>query len=277
MPGMSLSRPLPSLLRLVLLGAVSAALSFYSVGHPNLQQFGLSLARPILWLNGQVRDVWLAGSQYLQGQAALQSENTDLRQRLHALEMQNLALPVLRAENRQLLALLDSFPTAPGRVTVAQIEAQSLLAGSQQITINAGSAEGVYVGQPALAPGGVIGQVVTVSRDNARISLLSDLSSSIPAQPLGGDEPILVDGQGNLQVLSVPFQSRDTKLVPGTELVTSGLGGRFPPGLPLGVVEGVERKNGGPFAQITVRPSANLAALNTILLLWPQTRHSSDR
>ncbi|WP_308387798.1 rod shape-determining protein MreC [Acidithiobacillus sp. AMEEHan] len=185
MSGLSLSRPLPSLLRLVLLGAVSAGLSFYSIGHPNLQAFGLSLARPIFWLNGQVSDAWSAASGYLQGQEALRRENADLRQRLHALEAENLALPILRAENRQILALLDSFPTAPGRVTVAQVEAQSLLSGSQQITINAGSAEGVYVGQPALAPGGVIGQVVTVSRDNARISLLSDLSSSVPAQPLG--------------------------------------------------------------------------------------------
>ncbi|WP_308390075.1 rod shape-determining protein MreC [Acidithiobacillus sp. AMEEHan] len=75
----------------------------------------------------------------------------------------------------------------------------------------------------------------------------------------------------------MPFQSRDTKLVPGMELVTSGLGGRFPPGLPLGVVQTVERRSDGSFAKIEVRPSANLAALNTILLLWPQTRRSSDR
>ncbi|MEY2342980.1 rod shape-determining protein MreC [Acidithiobacillus sp. IBUN Pt1247-S3] len=277
MSAMSLTRPLPSLLRFVLLAAISIGLSFYSVEHPSLQQLGLNLARPMLWLNGQLNDAWSASSQYLQGQAALQKENSVLRQRVRALETENLALPVLRTENRQLLALLDSFPTAPGRVAVAQIEAQNLLAGNQQITINLGSAQGVYIGQPALAPGGVVGQVVVVSRDNARISLLSDLSSSIPAQPLGGDQPLLVDGRGNLQALSVPFQPRDTKLAPGTELITSGLGGRFPPGLPLGVVEAVRRTSSGPFAQVVVRPSANLAALSTILLLWPQTRHSSHQ
>ncbi|MCE5360187.1 rod shape-determining protein MreC [Candidatus Igneacidithiobacillus taiwanensis] len=275
MSGLPFIRPLPSLLRVLILATLSVGVSLYSVEHPNLRQLGLNAAEPLLWLNGQLRDAWQVCSQYLQTQTTLRRENAALRQRLQVLEMENLALPVLRTENQQLLALLDSFPTAPGRVAVAQIEAQNLRSGSQQITINLGAAEGVYVGQPALAPGGVIGQVVTVSRNNARISLLSDLSSAIPAKPLGGNYPCLVEGRGDLHSLSVPFQPHATPLVPGTELVTSGLGGRFPPGLPLGVVKSVEHASNGPFARVLVRPSANLAALNTILLLWPQTRNAS--
>ena len=275
MSGLSLTRAFSSLLRLLFLAALSVGISLYSVGHSSLRQLGLDFAAPILWVNGQVGDAWAAGAQYLQGQATLRQENARLRQQLHSLEIENLSLPILRTENRQLLALLDSFPTAPGRVAVAQIEAQSLSTGNQQITVNLGSAQGVYVGQPALAPGGVIGQVVVVSRDNARISLLSDLSSSIPAQALDGNKPLLVDGHGDLHALSIPFQPRDTKLAPGTELITSGLGGRFPPGLPLGIVEAVRHTSSSPFAHIIVRPNANLAALNTVLLLWPQTRQTS--
>ena len=273
MPGLSFTRPFPSLLRVLVLAALSIGVSLYSVGHPNLRQIGLNAAEPLLWFNGQVRDAWRAMGNYRQTQTALRQENSILRQRLRALEMENLALPVLRTENQQLLALLDSFPTAPGRVAVAQIEAQNFRNGSQQITINLGAAEGAYIGQPVLAPDGVIGQVVTVSRDNARINLLSDLSSAIPAKPLDGNDPCLVEGRGNLHELSVPFQPHSTPLVPGTELVTSGLGGRFPPGLPLGVVKSVQHSSNGPFAQVLVRPSANLAALNTILLLWPQARN----
>ncbi len=266
------SRPVPSVLRLLGLLVLSAVLSYYSVGSPQISRLGLEIARPIFWINDQLLGEWSTLTQYLQSRSELEQENVQLRATLQRLQAENLSIPILRTENQQLLALLDSFPTPPGRVAVAQIEAQNVSAGNQRIDINLGSAQGAYVGQPVLASGGIIGQILAVSKDNAQVALLSDLISSIPARPIDGKVDLLVRGTGRSDQLEIPFQPHNTPLTVGTQLISSGLGGRFPPGLPIGVIASVDRSSTGPFARIRVRPSANLAALTTVLLLWPQSR-----
>lgn len=246
--------------------------SFYSLDHPGLRIVGLSVARPVFWVNGEIRSGWTAAERYMRDLASLQRENGRLRKRILSLEKQDLSLPVLRSENRQLLALLDSFPTPPGKVAVAEVIAQSLALGSQTITVNLGNLQGVYVGQPVLAAGGIAGQVTETSPTNARVALLSDRGSSIPVYPMGSGQPLLVAGTGNPQSLKIPFQPRNTPLRKGTVLVSSGLGGRFPPGLPVGTVTAIRRPVTRSFADIRVKPAASLETLNTVLLLWPGAR-----
>ncbi len=272
MAGLFFYRPVPSVLRLAALAVLSATVSFYSLHHSGLRIVGLSIARPVLWVNGEIRSGWAAVERYAQDMADLQRENKKLRKRILSLEKQNLSLPVLRSEDRQLLALLDSFPTPPGKVAVAQVVAQRLAPGSQAITVNLGNLQGVYVGQPVLAAGGVAGQVTETSPANARVALLSDRGSSIPVHPKGSGLPLLVVGTGNPQSLKIPFQPRNTPLRKGVVLVSSGLGGRFPPGLPVGTVTAVRRPVTSSFADIRVKPAASLETLDTVLLLWPPTR-----
>jgi len=274
MVGLFLRRPLPSPLRVGILAAVSLALSFYSIGHPQSRTIGLYLASPVLATDHALVRLWREGRDYLRSRDELLQENARLREELRQAQRELVNLPLLRSENRQLLALLDSFPIPPGRVAVAGVVAQDLSPSNQSIVIDLGRRQGVHVGQPVLAPGGVVGQVIAVSAWNARVALLSDLDSSLPVRPEHGNTPLLLDGSGNLEELRVPFQARDTDLKPGTLLVTSGLGGRFPPGLPAGRITTVERPRDAAFAVIRVRPLAQLGQLHTVLLLWLGARHS---
>ncbi len=276
MPALFFPRRYPPLLRVAAFVLLSIAVAIFSEKHPDLQGWSGNLTYPVHWIDMQVAENWGALHQYLQDRSELLAENAQLREKLKVMEPQLLENTILHNENRQLLALLDSFPQPPGKMAVARVIAENFSPGSQLITVNLGSHNGVQVGQPVLAAGGVAGQVIHVAEFSAQIALVSDLDSSIPAQLAGTNIPLLVNGKGHIHTLSVPFQSRNTPLKTGDHLVTSGLGGRFPPGLPIGTISGVVHNGDEPFAQISVRPSVSLGQLSTVLILLknpPHLRH----
>ncbi len=265
-------RRYPPLLRVAVFVLLSIAVAAFSEKHPNLQNWSGILIYPVHWLDMQATNSWRVVDIYLQDRDTLLKDNQQMRRKLQALEPKVLEDEILRNENRQLLALLDSFPKPPGKLAVAQVIAENFSPGSQLITVNMGSRDGVQVGQPVLAAGGVAGQVVNTAPLSCQIALLSDLDSSLPAQLAGTNTPLLVRGKGNIHALSVPFQSRNTALKVGDRLVTSGLGGRFPPGLDIGTISAVIRNGDEPFAQISVQPAVQLGQLTTVLILW---KHST--
>ncbi|MHB1580280.1 MAG: rod shape-determining protein MreC [Acidithiobacillus sp.] len=268
MPALFFPRRYPPLLRVAVLIVLSVFVSVFSEKHPNIESVSLTMAYPVQWISMQEISFWQQANNYLQSRAALASENVRLRAELIRAQPKLLEADILRNENRQLLALLDSIPQPPGKVAVAQVIAQNFSPGSQLLVVNMGARAGIFVGQPVLATGGVAGQVVSVSPMSSEVALLSDLDSSIPVQPADSDTPLLVDGRGDIDSLAVPFQPRNTSLKVGDRLVTSGLGGRYPPGLNVGTISAVIHNGDQPFAQIAVRPAVRLGQLSTVLMLW---------
>ncbi len=268
MPALFFPHRYPPLLRVAVLVLLSVFVSVLSKKYPNMESVSLTMAYPVQWTSMQEAGFWRQADNYLQSRAALESENIRLHAELIRAQPKLLEADILRNENRQLLALLDSIPQPPGKVTVAQVIAQNFSPGSQLLTVNMGARAGVFVGQPVLAAGGVAGQVIRVSPMSSQVALLSDLDSSIPVQPAGADTPLLVDGRGDIDRLAIPFQPRNTTLKVGDKLVTSGLGGRYPPGLNVGTISAVIHNGDQPFAQIAVQPAVRLGQLNTVLMLW---------
>lgn len=267
MPALFFPRRYPPLLRVAAFVLLSIVIAALSEKHPNMLNWSGNLTYPIHWLDLQATENWRKVGEYLQDRRSLLAENAQMREKLKTLEPKLLENEILNNENRQLLALLDSFPQPPGKMAVAQVIAENFSPGSQLITVNLGSRNGVQVGQPVLAAGGVAGQVIHVADLSAQIALISDLDSSIPAQLAGTNLPLLVNGKGNIHWLSVPFQPRNTPLKAGDQLVTSGLGGRFPSGLHIGTISRVIHNGDEPFAQISVQPSVPLGQLTTVLIL----------
>ena len=268
MPALFFPRRYPPLLRVAVLVLLTVFVSLFSEKHPSIDSVSLTIAYPVQWLSMRGTSVWQQADNYLQSRAALESENAQLRAELVRTRPKLLEAEILRNENRQLLALLDSIPHPPGKVAVAQVIAQNFSPGNQLLIVNMGARAGIYVGQPVLATGGVAGQVVSVSPMSSQVALLSDLDSSIPVQPADLDTPLLVDGKGDIDNLTVPFQPRNTSLKVGDRLVTSGLGGRYPPGLNVGTISAIVRNGDHSFAQIVVRPAVRLGQLSTVLMLW---------
>jgi rod shape-determining protein MreC len=181
------------------------------------------------------------------------------------------AIPALRAENERLRALLGLSERVDGKFVAAEVLRQPQLTDGRTLLVRAGADKGVRPFDAVVSPSGLIGLVQTVEPSTSivltwahpefRVSAVSGdgaISGMIAAAELPlGSNPML-------ELRGVPY--RDTVAV-GTVILSSGLGGVYPRGLPVGRVIGVLREQPGWERIYLVRPAANLAAVSHVLIL----------
>lgn len=208
---------------------------------------------------------WLGEA--LTSREALQEENTELRsqQLLQNARLQKMA--ALEAENERLRALLDSSGKVKERVLVAELLEVDVDPFAQEIVINKGSRDGVEVGQPIVDAEGVMGQVIHVAPFTSTAMLITDPSHAIPVEVNRTGLRAIAMGTGSAERLDIPHLPLNADIQQGDLLVTSGLGGRFPPGYPVAVVENIARNPGQSFAEVTARPTARLEQSREVLLV----------
>jgi rod shape-determining protein MreC len=178
-------------------------------------------------------------------------------------------MQALERENMRLKELLGSSFRLQERVQVAELVTVDLDPFSQQVIIDKGKNYGVYVGQPVLDARGVMGQVAETSSLSSRVVLLTDPSHSIPVQINRNGLRAVVKGRGLGEYLQMDFLPHNADVREGDLLVTSGLGGRFPVGYPVGKVVSVNFPQGKAFADINVEPAANLSTSRELMLVLP--------
>ncbi|OZI14376.1 rod shape-determining protein MreC [Sodalis-like symbiont of Philaenus spumarius] len=184
-------------------------------------------------------------SQTLATRAQLALENRALRQELLLKNSTQLLLGQYKQENARLRELLGSSPLRQDEYKmVTQVLSTSTDPYSDQVVIDKGLDNGVYVGQPVISDKGVVGQVIATSKLTSRVLLICDTSHALPIQVLRND----IHG--------------------GDVLVTSGLGGRFPEGYPVAVVSSVKVDTQRAYTLIQARPTAGLQRLRYLLLRW---------
>ncbi|MDG4594598.1 MAG: rod shape-determining protein MreC [Candidatus Contendobacter sp.] len=201
------------------------------------------------------------------GRAALLEENAQLREKQVFLNAQLQKLTTLEAENRRLRSLLESAVNTPERVLIAELLAVDFDPYRHHILLNRGSRHGVQVGQPALDQQGVIGQIIRTDPLTATAILITDPNHALPIQISRTGARTLALGTGNFQELELPHIPNNEDVKVGDLLVTSGMGGRFPRGYPVGTVAKVEFDPGSPFAHIVAKPVAQLDRIREVLLL----------
>lgn len=208
----------------------------------------------------------------LASRRALAEENARLRTEHLILKAQLQKLEALEAENLRLRELLDSSFKVGERVLIAELLSVDLDPWRHQILINKGSRDGVFVGQPLLDAQGVVGQVIAVTPFTATAMLITDPAHALPVQVNRNGLRSVALGIGSLERLSLPHIPNSADIAAGDLLVTSGLGGRFPPGYPVARVEEVTRDPGQSFARIYARPLAELDRAREVLLVWTRDR-----
>ncbi|MBE2896646.1 rod shape-determining protein MreC [Pasteurellaceae bacterium HPA106] len=199
----------------------------------------------------------------------LQIENKVLKQQLSEKNADLLLLDQLKVENQRLRLLLNSPLRYDEYKKIAEVLTAETDIYRQQVVINQGSKDGVFVGQPIIDEKGVVGQVISVGATSSRVLLISDVTHSIPLQVLRNDVRVIASGTGRSDELQLDNVARSVDIIKGDLLVTSGLGGRFPEGYPVAIVDSVSRDKQNYFATITARPLASLERLRYLLLLWP--------
>jgi len=200
----------------------------------------------------------------------LQEENASLRTQHLVLNTQLQKLEALEAENRRLRALLDSsFQVGDRPMLIAALLSVDMDPYRHQIRINKGSLDRLYDGQPLLDSQGVMGQLIDVGPFTATAMLITDPSHAIPVQVNRNGLRTIALGSGAIDRLDLPHIPNNADIRVGDLLVTSGLGGRFPPGYPVADVTMVEQDAGNTFSHVVARPRAALDSSREVLLVWP--------
>ncbi len=258
--------------RLVLSLAIAGSLLFLDHRLNTMQpvrSFMTSLVAPIQYL-AVLPEQLLDRLVYLSTtRTALREENFRLQEELLELEMAVQRLNFLENENDRLRQLLGSEVRQASRRMVAEVVAVATDPFSHQLVINKGSANGVYDGQPVLDNRGIVGQITSVGRNTARVLLISDQSHAILLRAERNDIRVLAKGTGDLALLELLYIPHSTGLMEGDILLSSGLGGVFPEGYPVAMIDSIDRNEDRPYAKVMVRPFAELDRVRTLLLLWP--------
>ena len=259
-------------LRLVLLVILSAALMVADHRYQHLETVRSVLAAAIAPLRYAVDlpATWLGWtSEHMTGREELIARIHELERNNIELRARQQRLETLQSENRRLRELLQSSAKREDRVRVAELLAVDLDPYRQQVVVNKGEREGVYRGQPLIDAHGVMGQIIHTSPVTATALLISDPNHALPVQLNRNGLRTIASGTGEpdrLELLYIP-NSADVRV--GDLVVTSGLGGRFPPNYPVATVVLVERRPGEPFARVVGEPRAQLDRSREVLLVWP--------
>lgn len=208
---------------------------------------------------------WLSES--VSTRRTLLEENRSLRAQRLVLESQLQKLEALEAENMRLRDLLDSAARIDQRVLIAELLAVDMAPFSRQIMINKGRRDDVRRGQPLLEANGVMGQVVEVGPFSSSAMLITDPSHGIPVEINRNGLRAVAQGTGESNRLDLSHLPSNADVEVNDLLVTSGLGGRFPPGYPVGRITRVERHPDQPFAEVRAEPTARLESTRVILLV----------
>lgn len=203
-------------------------------------------------------------------QARLQSENAMHRQRQLVQAAQLQRMQAMQAENVHLRKILGVQQQRGESVVVAEIIYAGRDPFSQKITVDKGSNHKVQAGQPALDDIGVIGQVTQVYPFSSEITPLTDKDQAIPVEIVRNGARAIAFGHGQDGALELPFMAANADIQNGDILVTSGIDGVYPAGLPVAVVSKIERN--ASFAKITCMPSAGVNRHKQLLILIGEVR-----
>jgi len=217
--------------------------------------------KPTKWMQG------LAAS--ISSQHRLLAENARMRARDFLLQARLQRLLALEKENVELRELLKSSSHLGGKVLVAELLAVGLDPNLQQMIVNKGSKNKVYLGQPVLDAYGVLGQIVSVGPFTSKVLLLTDARSAIPVQSYRNGIRAVVMGHGNRGTITMSNIPETTDVRQGDLFVTSGLGQRYPVGYPVGIVVEIKHVPGEHYNMVLLRPLAHLNKTQQVILAWP--------
>ncbi len=230
---------------------------------------------PLQYAANLPRDLLDGMSGQLSSHQRLLAENKALKRDLLVKQSDVLLLDQLKQENQRLRELLGSPFVRDEKKLIAEVMAVDSDPYSHQVMIDKGRVDGVYEGQPVInEKGGIVGQVSYVGAHNSRVLLLIDPTHAIPIQVVRNDIRVIASGSGQIDQIQLEHVPSSTDIEVGDLLVTSGLGGRYPEGYPVGYVTEFSFDNKRPFAQIKAKPTVQFDRLRYLLLVWPTPRET---
>lgn len=212
---------------------------------------------------------WLSMS--FNSQLQLITENARLQEQNLRLQATLQKFEELKNENTRLRNLLRAKPKTSEQIQMAEVLTVELDPTSRKLTINQGKNGGVFEGQAVIDAQGIIGQVIRVGLWTSTVMLITDPNHEIPVQVARTRLQAVAVGTGvvnRLSLLYLPIAGLKAGIKVGDLLVTSGQGGHFPAGYPVGTVMEVSPDISQPYVQVQVVPTALLERSREVLLVW---------
>lgn len=198
---------------------------------------------------------------------SLSRQKRDLEKEVAALRRQSLQSAELEAEVDELKRLLDWGEENPNLETVgADIIGQSPDNWQRLMIVNKGSSHGIKKYMSVVTDEGLVGRIISVGSRSSVVQLITDSRSGIGTRSLRTRETGIVEGRNESRIRFAPM-SEDVQLKVGDTLVTSGMGGTCPAGIPVGKVSEVKKRTEGLSRLIEVRPLVNFTRLDKVLVI----------
>lgn len=197
----------------------------------------------------------------------LVDENRLLREEERLLNARLQKMNVLQAENSRLRQLLGSSRKLSDEVIVAELLSVDQNPYRQLIELNKGSLDGLQDGQAVIDDYGVMGQIIHVGHNSSTVKLISDPEHVIPVQFIHSGMRSVAFGNGSTDELELRYLPATAAIKPGDELVTSGLGGRFPPDYPVATIVSVSLDKTHGFKSAKAVPKARLDSSREVLVI----------
>jgi rod shape-determining protein MreC len=198
----------------------------------------------------------------------LRADKTKLEAELRVAQFRLQRYEALEAETQRLRALRDNTASVTDRFVIGDVMNVDLDAFRERVLVDKGAGDGIYVGQAVLDSGGVFGQVARVGQLTSEVILVSDAAHAIPVQINRNGLRTIAVGTGETNRLKLPYLPTSADVIAGDLLVTSGLGGGFPAGYPVGTIAEVKRDPAQSLADVDVKPAAALDRSKELLFVW---------
>jgi rod shape-determining protein MreC len=204
---------------------------------------------------------------------ALQKEVDTLRNQLRDQQLLTLRQAALESENATLRGLTTALPDVIEKRLIGEVINVEVSTLRQRLLVNRGGNSGVYKAQPVITGDGVLGQVFRIGPFSSEIILITDSEHALPVQVLRSGVRSIALGTGRATALELPYVPQNYDVKVGDVLVTSGLDGVFPFGLPVGRITRVDRDPTQPLAQIFAAPMARIESDREVLFVWARPGH----
>lgn len=251
---------------------ILAALLFFSLNVPHnreaniIERSALSVMSPLLQpvtrISHFVEDIWDGYIRLVD----THRENVQLREDIRSLNLRVLEGSESLLANQRLEQLLEMKKSVKAPTVAATVIGEDVTSWFRTLVINRGSSSGIREGMAVISANGVVGQTIKVSSSTSRVLLLTDHASGIAATIQRSRARGVVKGKSEM-LCTLEFTTREEDVKVGDIIITSGIGGVFLKGLPIGEVTMVKRGEYGIFQTVSIRPAVNLPHLEEVLIV----------
>lgn len=202
-------------------------------------------------------------------------ENTQLKNEIHVLKMANSRYRELLATQERLEELLQFKQTINRPVLAAQVIGRDPTGWFKSVIIDKGKWAGLRLDMPVVNAFGVVGRVVSVSSNYAKVLLIIDQNSAVDCLVQRSRDRGMLKGLMS-EICKLDYVAKSNDISMGDIVVTSGLGGVFPKGLPVGRILDVKEISGELFKDIKIRTAVDFSKLEEVLVILEESKSSNQ-